>query len=99
MFRSKATDEEQKQAVEKPARKRRETRKDQPVRRSSRSDNPLIRYFQETAAELRKVAWPSRETTFRLTMIVLGTTVVFAIFLGGLDVLFQRLAALLIRAG
>ncbi len=67
------------------------------VRKSARSDNPLIRYFQETSVELRKVTWPTRETTIRLSLIVLGTTVAFAIFLGALDFLFQRLAALLVR--
>jgi preprotein translocase subunit SecE len=68
------------------------------TRKSARSDNPLIRYFQETAVELRKVTWPSRETTLRLTLIVLGTTAVFAVFLGGLDLLFARLAALLVTS-
>jgi preprotein translocase subunit SecE len=65
-------------------------------RKSVRSENPVIRYFQETAVELRKVTWPTREQTLRLTLIVLGAIVVFSLFFGGFDLLFQRLAALLL---
>lgn len=61
-----------------------------------RSRNPLLRYFQETQTELRKVTWPTREEAFRLSMIVLGFTAVAMIFLGALDFLFQRLASLLL---
>lgn len=56
----------------------------------------MIRYFQDTASELRKVAWPSRQQTLRLTLIVLGTMAVFTIFLGLLDLLFRQLAGLLV---
>ncbi len=68
----------------------------QPVRRGPKSRNAIVRYFQETGDELRKVAWPSREEAVRLTLIVLGTTLAFAIFLGLLDLLFHRLASLLV---
>jgi preprotein translocase subunit SecE len=74
----------------------RRDRKDDTPRKSVRSENPLIRYFQETAIELRKVTWPTREQTLRLTLIVLGAIVVFSAFFGVLDVVFQRLAALLV---
>ena len=61
-----------------------------------KSRNPLIRYFQETREELRKVTWPNREEAIRLTLIVLAFTVASMLFLGALDVLFQRLAGLLL---
>jgi preprotein translocase subunit SecE len=67
----------------------------EPARKSAKSGSALIRYFQDTGDELKKVAWPSRETTIRLTLVVLGTSVAFALGLGLLDILFQRLAALL----
>lgn len=72
------------------------TARSQPVRKSSKSENRIIRYFQDTREELRKVAWPDREEVIRLTLIVLGVTVVFSIFLGTLDFVFQRLASLLV---
>lgn len=71
------------------------TTRNQP-RKSGKSDNRIIRYFQETREELRRVTWPDQDEIVRLTLIVLGATVAFAIFLGTLDFLFQRLASLLI---
>lgn len=58
--------------------------------RSTKSDNPVIRYFQETAEELRKVKWPTQEEAIRLTLICLGATIAFTIFLGGIDFLAQQ---------
>lgn len=66
------------------------------VRKSAKSDIGIIRYFQETRDELRKVTWPDREEITRLTVIVLSATVAFAAFLGLLDFVFQRLAGLLV---
>lgn len=74
----------------------RKDKSDDAPRKGGKSDNPLIRYFQETAVELRKVAWPTRETTTRLTLIVLGALVIFSIFFGTLDLAFQQLIALFV---
>ncbi len=51
--------------------------------------NSIVTYLRETRAELRKVNWPSREETVRLTQIVLIVTVSMAIFLWLMDVLFS----------
>jgi len=83
------------QKESKVAPRRRLERREAP-RKSAKSGSRLIRYFQDTGEELRKVSWPSRETAVRLTLLVLGTTLFFAVVLGALDVLFQRLAALLV---
>jgi preprotein translocase subunit SecE len=64
--------------------------------RGGRSRNRVIRYIQETQAELRKVTWPTREEAIRLTLIVLAFTFIAMVFLGALDILFQRLAGLLL---
>ncbi|MCB8958888.1 MAG: preprotein translocase subunit SecE [Ardenticatenales bacterium] len=48
-----------------------------------------MRYIRETRGELRKVVWPTREESWRLTMIVLGVTLAFIIFLGVLDWVFS----------
>lgn len=42
-------------------------------------------YITSTLAELRKVTWPSRQDTIRLSAIVLIVTIVFSIALGLLD--------------
>ena len=52
----------------------------------------VIRFFQESYAELKKVTWPSREDVRSSTKIVLVSVVLIAIALGIVDfVLFQVL--------
>jgi preprotein translocase subunit SecE len=48
-------------------------------------------YWRETRAELDKVAWPSRDETQRLTVIVLIVTAASAAFLGLVSFLFSVL--------
>jgi preprotein translocase subunit SecE len=52
--------------------------------------NALVRYFRETRGELRKVTWPTRQESQRLTAIVLGVTALMALFLGLLDFIFSN---------
>jgi preprotein translocase subunit SecE len=59
------------------------------TKKSSDQSNALVRYFRETRGELRKVTWPTREESQRLTAIVLGVTAVMAVFLGLLDLIFS----------
>ena len=40
---------------------------------------------------MKKVNWPSRQETIQYTLIVIGVSVVVAIYLGGLDFLFSFL--------
>lgn len=47
--------------------------------------NAVVRFYKETAGELRKVSWPTREEAWKLTMIVLVVLVLMAAFLGGID--------------
>jgi preprotein translocase subunit SecE len=53
----------------------------------------IISYLNDTRAELRKVTWPTRQESWNLTLIVLGATVVMAIFLGLLDFIFQTIVS------
>ncbi len=59
--------------------------------------NPISRYWKETRGELRKVAWPSREDSQRLTLIVIAVTLMFALFLWVFDLLFSNVIQLLIE--
>ena len=45
----------------------------------------IVGYFRGVISELQKVTWPTREETIRLTSVVLGVTIAFAIVLGLLD--------------
>ncbi|RMF04639.1 MAG: preprotein translocase subunit SecE [Chloroflexi bacterium] len=60
---------------------------------SGSEPNAIVRYFQDTRAELRRVTWPTREETQNLTMIIVAVTVAMAFFLGALDYIFQIIVA------
>lgn len=50
----------------------------------------IIKFIQEARVELAKVTWPSRRTVINLTLAVLGISLMFAIFVGGVDYLFTE---------
>ena len=62
---------------------------------SRRRTGVRFQYLQEVVAELRKVVWPTREQTTRLTLLVIAVSVAVGIFLAladiGFDQLFSRL--------
>lgn len=60
------------------------------AKNSGNQPNAISKYVKETRGELRKVTWPTREESQRLTAIVLGVTVAMAIFLGLLDFVFSN---------
>jgi preprotein translocase subunit SecE len=49
----------------------------------------IRRYVGESWAELRKVAWPTRETVIRLTIIVIAVSFAIGVYIFVLDRLFQ----------
>lgn len=61
-------------------------------------ENRFVQFYRETAAELRKVVWPTRPEATRLTIIVIIVVLVMAIFLGAVDaILSQILEFILVR--
>ncbi len=50
-----------------------------------------FRLLAEVVSELRRVIWPTRQETFRLTLMVLAVSAVIGAFLGLVDVGFARL--------
>lgn len=65
--------------------------------RSDKQSNPVSRYLRETRGELRKVTWPTREESWRLTLIVLGVSLVMAAFLWAFDTMFSSAIRFLIE--
>ncbi len=55
--------------------------------------NVVVKYFQDTRAELRRVTWPTRDETKNLTLIIAAVTLAMAFFLGTLDYVFQVVVA------
>ena len=42
---------------------------------------PLAKYFSESYAEMKKVTWPSRKETLKLTFAVIVFTTIFTLFM------------------
>ena len=56
----------------------------------------LVRFYNETRSELRKVVWPSRKEWVNLTFIVIVVSVAVGGALGLVDWVFERLVLLLV---
>ncbi len=51
--------------------------------------NNLRQYLVESWAELKKVAWPTRQTVVNLTLIVIGVSVAVGAYIAVLDLLLH----------
>jgi preprotein translocase SecE subunit len=51
----------------------------------------MRRYLVESWAELKKVAWPTRETVVRLTLLVIAVSIAIGIYIFVLDSIFNTL--------
>lgn len=58
--------------------------------------NPF-KYIGEVKQELKKVEWPTREKTIRLTVIVVAASAIVGIYIGALDWLFTLLLTNLVK--
>ena len=50
-----------------------------------------VRFIREVIAELKKVTWPTRQETIKLTVIVIAISVIVGLFIGGLDMVFLNI--------
>jgi len=51
--------------------------------------NRVIQFIREARVELKRVNWPTRQETTRLTLVVVGVSAAMAVFLGSLDYVFS----------
>ena len=51
----------------------------------------MRRYLAESWAELKKVAWPTRETVIRLTLLVVAVSIAVGVYIFVLDRIFNTL--------
>lgn len=58
--------------------------------------NPA-RFITEVMAELKKVTWPTRQETIKLTVVVIALSLFVGVYIGGLDALFLHIQTLLFR--
>ena len=55
-----------------------------------------LRFIGETVSELRRVTWPAREETTRLTVMVIAVAAVVGVFLYIVDLIFAGLIGVLL---
>lgn len=56
-----------------------------------------VAFINEVIAELKKVTWPTRDETIKLTVVVIAISILVGAFIGGLDSLFLRATTLLFK--
>ncbi|MDP3729796.1 MAG: preprotein translocase subunit SecE [bacterium] len=56
----------------------------------------LVLFLQESKQELGRVNWPTRQETIRLTLIVIGISLLISFFLGFLDFIFTYILELVL---
>lgn len=61
-----------------------------------RRGNSVVRIYHETRTELRKVVWPTREETIRLTIVVIAVSAAIGVLLFLGDTVFIWLYGLLL---
>jgi preprotein translocase subunit SecE len=54
-------------------------------------ENAIVRTFREVRSEMKKVVWPTREETIRLTIVVIAISLVISVILFASDAVFQIL--------
>ena len=47
-------------------------------------------FAQDIIEELKKVSWPSRKETVRLTTIVIGISLIIGLYIGIIDILLAK---------
>jgi preprotein translocase subunit SecE len=65
------------------------------VASNERKPGGVGQFFREAASEMRKVVWPTREETQRLTLVVIGISLSIGLLLGLFDLLFNQLVRIL----
>lgn len=50
----------------------------------------LLQYFKDTRGELHHVSWPTQKQTLVYTALVIGLSIVTALYLGAFDYLFSQ---------
>jgi preprotein translocase subunit SecE len=69
-----------------------------PAKVAPPSENRFRRFLRETRSELKKVTWPTREQTTRLTGIVIAVSVAVGAAVGAIDFVFSQFFSLLLGA-
>ena len=56
-----------------------------------------VKFFKEVISELKKVTWPTRAETIRLTVTVIGISIAVGLFVGGLDAVLVKRSGIILN--
>lgn len=56
-----------------------------------------VQFVKDVVAELKKVTWPSREETVKLTVAVIVISILVGAFIGGMDAFMVNITSLLFK--
>ena len=59
-------------------------------------DKPVI-FLREVRQELGKVAWSTRQELIGSTVVVIGTTLILAVFIGIIDLVLSRFLSIIFK--
>lgn len=52
-----------------------------------------VNFVREVVAELKKVTWPTRKDTVKLTSVVIAISILVGAFIGGLDFVLLKITS------
>lgn len=67
------------------------------IAKPSISNAGPIQFIRQSAEELRKVSWPTRAETLKLTLIVIAVSAAIGAYIGGLDFLYTKIVELVLH--
>ena len=56
-----------------------------------------VQFIKEVITELKKVTWPTREETIKLTGMVIIMSVLVGAFIGGLDIILVKIVSIVLK--
>lgn len=56
-----------------------------------------VQFVREVITELKRVTWPTRDETVKLTAVVIAISLIVAVFIGGLDAILVKVTTLLFQ--
>ena len=56
-----------------------------------------VQFVREVVTELKRVTWPTRDETVKLTAVVIAISLIVAVFIGGLDAILVKITTLLFQ--
>lgn len=57
----------------------------------------IVKFLKEARVELSKVRWPTQKETVKLTVIVVGVSLLVGAYIGAWDFIFTKLLALVLK--